>query len=113
MMTVADLRHNHEVIKEFCTRYRAELTAFGGFYGEYVDSNIIDHEEYIKFMNSMSIDTFVGNYYFGLTNEGMIESYQKVLNGEVDIYEYFEAVLPDFEEITQQVKEYLGVKTES
>lgn len=113
MMTVADLRHNHEVIKEFCTRYRTELTVFGGFYGEWFDGNTINHKEYIEFMNDVSIDTFVGNYYFGLTNKVVIETYQKVLDGELDIYDFLKTTAPYVEEIIQQVKEYLEVKEES
>ena len=73
-----NLEKNYEVIKEVCTRYRKEMTIYGGVIGDkYYD--VFDSEEYIKFMNQLPLDVFIGNYLTALYNEETINLYLRLL----------------------------------
>lgn len=62
--TIKDMESNYETIREFCAKYRKEITIYGGVLGEFNES--VNCDEYIEFMNSLSFDVFVGSYLGGL-----------------------------------------------
>lgn len=92
MISYEEMKANHEIIKEMCKKYRKELTVIGGIIGEYYD--LITCHEYIKFMNELSDDKFVGNYLQTIIIPEGIERYKRVLNEENSIDEFaFESLL--------------------
>lgn len=80
MFTYEDIKSNYETIKEMCKKYRKELTVYGGVLGEH--TGLLDCSEYVKFMNELSFEEFVGNFLTGLLNEDVISIYRDVLDGE-------------------------------
>ena len=84
------MKSNYETIKEFCIKYRNELTISGGVFAEV--RNMITCEDYVKFMNGLSDETFVGNFLNGLLNGYCIDAYRDVLKGKVTIDEFIEDV---------------------
>lgn len=89
MYDLKTMKENYEIIKEFCGKYRTELTIAAGILGE--SMGMINCDEYIKFSNSLSIDEFVGNYLVGLINGTVDEYYRPILNDE----KTFEEMLDD------------------
>lgn len=79
MFTYENMKSNYETIKEICAKYRKELTVYGGVLGEH--GGFVDCSEYIKFMNELSFEEFVGNFMTGLLNEDVISIYRDVLDG--------------------------------
>lgn len=79
MFTYENMKSNYETIKEICEKYRKELTVYGGVLGESI--GLIDCSEYVKFMNELSFEEFVGNFMSGLLNEDVISIYRDVLDG--------------------------------
>lgn len=80
MFTYENMKSNYEIIKEICEKYRKELTVYGGVLGEHAE--LVDCSEYIKFMNELSFEVFVGNFMTGLLNEDVISIYRDILDGE-------------------------------
>ena len=79
MFTYENMKSNYEIIKEICEKYRKELTVYGGVLGEH--AGLIDCSEYVKFMNELSFEEFVGNFMTGLLNEDVISIYRDILDG--------------------------------
>ena len=79
MFTYENMKSNYETIKEICAKYRKELTVYGGVLGEH--GGLVDCSEYIKFMNELSFEEFVGNFMTGLLNDDVISIYRDVLDG--------------------------------
>lgn len=79
MFTYENMKSNYETIKEICEKYRKELTVYGGVLGE--STGLIDCSEYVKFMNELSFEEFVGNFMSGLLNEDVISIYRDILDG--------------------------------
>ena len=105
--TKNDLNENYAIIAEFCKYYRNELTVFGAFIGE--DAGLVNHKDYIEFLDSLSFDAFVGNYLTNLLVPDSIDLYKKVLNDGIDIWEAFESVdYFGFCHIIKEVKKYLS-----
>lgn len=104
--TRKDLERNYDIIESFCIKYRRELTAFGAFAAE--DGGLMDHKEYIDFMDNLGINSFVGNYLMMLMQDEAIDLYKKVLDG-ADFYEtfvnFYEPVI--YGDLIDRVRRYL------
>ena len=88
MFTYEDIKTNYETIKEFCHSYRTELTVFAGVLCEKLGG--VTYSDYVKFMNELSDEEFVGNYLTGLLTDAPVEDFRPILNGEKTFGEYVE-----------------------
>lgn len=88
---IKDVESNYETIKKFCAKYRKELTVYGGILGEHI--GLVSCDEYIEFMNSLSFDTFVGNYCSALLTNTCNIWYRPILKGENTFEEMIESSL--------------------
>lgn len=80
MMNLKTMKEEHEIIKEFCIKFRTELTIAAGIFGEFM--GLVNCDDYVEFMNDLSNDEFVGNYLVALFNDTTETWYRPVLNGE-------------------------------
>ena len=67
LYTLNDLHARKEVIKELAKKRRRELTVYGGVMCDM--AALCSYDEYVEFMNSLTDDEFVGNYFTLLMNE--------------------------------------------
>lgn len=81
-----EFKTNYEVVKEYCHKYRAEITDMQG--------KIIDklgqatYSGYTKFMNELSMDEFVGNNLTCLMVENDMATIKQILDGEMEFEEF-------------------------
>ena len=78
MFTYEDMKSNYETIKEFCHLYRTELTVFAGVLCEQLGG--LTYSDYVKFMNELSDEEFVGNYLNGLLSDIPVDDYRLLVN---------------------------------
>ena len=86
MFTYEDIKTNYETIKEFCKAYRAELTVYAGVFCE--EFGGCTYSDYVKFMNELSDEEFVGNYLNGLLTDTPVTDFRPILDGEITFGEY-------------------------
>lgn len=76
MTTIKDLKANYEVIRQVCEKYRKELTSYqGAIIDKYLGLDV-DVNDYIKFMNTLPLDVFIGNLLVDLLISSNIERYK-------------------------------------
>lgn len=90
------MKEEHEIIKEFCIKFRTELTIAAGIIGEIIE--LVNYDDYVEFMNDLSDDEFVGNYLTALLNGISVTWYRPILDGE-KMFEDFLAENMDKEQI--------------
>lgn len=83
-----EMKSRHEVIKTFCAQHRYGLTVTGGVLAERLC--LANREDYMKFLNDLSIDEFTGNYLTGLLTPFAVDLYKKVSDGEMSFYDFIE-----------------------
>lgn len=88
MLTYNEMKSNHEVIKSFCCQNRHALTVVGGILAEGI--GLANRDDYINFMNELTIDEFIGNYLTALLNCACIDAYKKVNSGKMGFYDFVE-----------------------
>lgn len=88
MITYEEMRSNYEIIKEMCKKYRKEMTVFGGTLLE--QNEISTCSEYVKFMNELTFDEFVGNFFVTLLDESGTDIYKSILDGETMFDDFVE-----------------------
>lgn len=88
MLTYEDMKTNYETIKEFCKAYRAELTVYAGVFCE--EFGGCTYSDYVKFVNELSDEEFVGNYLNGLLTDVPMNDFRPILDGEKTFGEYIE-----------------------
>lgn len=99
-----EMKTSHEVIKTFCTQYRRGLTAVGGILAE--RQYIANREDYTKFLNDLSIDEFTGNYLIALGTPFAVDSYKRVLDDEMNFYDFIEQTVgEDIRDAVQEIIE--------
>lgn len=64
MYSETEINERFEIIKEYCEKFRKELTIFGAVLAE--KNRACSAHDYIKFMNALSSEVFLGNYLTGL-----------------------------------------------
>ena len=105
-MKYEEMKSNREVIKEFCSKYRPELTIAGAILAE--RSLLANRKDYIMILNDLSDDEFAGNHLTALCDPLAIAKYRKILEGEM-LFEDFvakyggESVRKSFEEAMSNV----------
>lgn len=90
MMNRKDLEANYKVISQVCKMYRKEITIYQAVFimdniPEYVGIN-----DYIEFMNTLSLDTFIGNMLYGILNSENIDIFKQILANELTFEEFVE-----------------------
>ena len=88
MFTYENMKSNYETIKEFCHSYRVELTVYAGIIVEQLGG--CTYSDYVKFMNELSDEEFVGNYLNGLLADTPVDDYRPILDGKMTFDEYVE-----------------------
>lgn len=86
--TYDEMKSNHEVIKTFCAQHRYGLTVAAGVLAE--QNGLANRDDYIKFMNDLTIDEFTGNYLTALLNPMAVVEYIRVSNGETGFFDFVE-----------------------
>lgn len=90
MITVKDLKANYEVIRQVCEKYRKELTSYQGVIIDKYSGLDVDVNEYIKFMNTLPLDVFVGNLLVDLLNFGNMKIYKELMADKITFEEFIE-----------------------
>lgn len=85
-----EMKFRHEVIKAFCAQHRYGLTVVGGVLAE--RQRLANREDYMKFLDDLSIDEFTGNYLTALLTPFAVDIYKRVLDGEMSFYDFIEQV---------------------
>ena len=88
MMNYAEMKSNYEVIKTFCAQNRYGLTVTAGVLAE--SNYFADRHEFMRFMDDLTMDEFVGNYLTALLNNAAIEFYRQVNNDELGFLDFVE-----------------------
>ena len=99
-----EMNANHEVITEFCSKYRPELIAIGGIIAE--RNGLANAHEYIRFMKDLSIDEFVGNYLVSLLNNNSVKMYRNVLDGKMTFTDFVKTQLGN--ELTKKFEKFVN-----
>lgn len=86
-----DLNRNYRIIQEFVRRFRKELTVVGGVLVERVGA--CSCEDYVNFMNKLTIEEIIGNYLTSLMVPDGIEVYKRILNDEGVFWEEFSVLV--------------------
>ena len=86
--TYEEMKDSHGVIKTFCAQHRYGLTVTAGVFSE--QNGLVNRDDYIKFMNDLTIDEFTGKYLTTLLNIFAVYEYRKVINGEKGFYDFIE-----------------------
>lgn len=90
MTTIKDLKANYEVIRQVCEKYRKELTSYqGAIIDKYLGLDV-DVNDYIKFMNTLPLDVFIGNQLVDLPIPASIDIFKKLLTNELTFEEFVE-----------------------
>ena len=82
------LNKRYEVIGKFCEEYKNELTVMSGILAE--NYGLCNYDEYIKFVNSLTDEVFIGNYLTALMNDVCIDYYSQILDGKMTFVEFVE-----------------------
>ena len=90
MTTIKDLKANYEVIRQVCEKYRKELTSYQGVIIDKYSELDVDVNDYIKFMNTLPLDVFIGNLLVDLLNSGNMESYKELMTDKITFKEFIE-----------------------
>ena len=90
MTTIKDLKANYEVIRQVCEKYRKELTIYQGVIIDKYLGVDIDVNDYIKFMNTLPLDVFIGNLLVDLLNSSNIEIYKELMTDKITFKEFVE-----------------------
>lgn len=96
MLNYEEIKLNQNIIKEFCKKYRKELTITGGLLGEKLEQ--VNYSDYVKFFDELTIEEFTVNYYIGLFNKDVIQIYKDILEGKMNYDEYLKSELEDIYE---------------
>ena len=88
MLTYEGMKSNYEIIKGLCRSYRTELTVYAGILAEQFEG--CTYSDYVKFMNELSDEEFVGNYLNGLLTDTPVDDYRPILDGKMTFGEYVE-----------------------
>lgn len=88
MLNRKDLEANYEVISQVCKRYRKELTIYQGAIIDKHSYLGVDVNGYIEFMNTLSLDIFIGNMLSDLLNPVSIDVYKQLLTNELTFEEF-------------------------
>lgn len=83
MTTIKDLKANYEVIRQVCEKYRKELTSYQGVIIDKYLGLDVDVNDYIKFMNTLHLDVFIGNQLVDLLIPASIDIFKKLLTNEL------------------------------
>lgn len=83
-----EMKSRHEVIKAFCAQHRHGLTVVGGILAE--RKRLVNREDYMKFLNDLTIDEFTGYYITALLTPFAVDIYNRVLDGEMSFYDFIE-----------------------
>lgn len=83
MYSKTEIDERFEIIKEYCKKFRKELTIYGAVLAE--KNWMCSAHNYIEFMNSLSSEVFLGNYLTALFNITAIPMINDILeNGFED-----------------------------
>lgn len=80
MYKYKEMKRNYKIIKEFAIRYRKELTVLQGVICEF--NGMVSCSDYVKIMNKLSSDEFVGNLLTSLLHSDVTEIYKQILDGK-------------------------------
>ena len=72
---------DYMLIKQFCELYHTELTVLSSMLAEHRE--LANYSDYIKFLEDLSIEEFVGSYLVNLFVDVGLEMYDKVLKGDL------------------------------
>lgn len=98
-----EFKTNHEVVKEYCHKYRAEIT---DMQGKVLDKlGMATYSGYTEFMNEMSMDEFIGNNLTCVMNEYVIGMIKQILDGEMEFEEFAELFISNIPETFGCVEE--------
>lgn len=90
MTNRTDLEANYEVISQACKLYRKEITIYQAAIIDEYPWLDVDVNDYIEFMNTLSLDIFIGNMLYGLLVPEGIDTYKKLLTNELTFEEFIE-----------------------
>ena len=90
MLNRNDFEANYEVISQTCKRYRKELTIYQAAIIDDYPWLEVDVNVFIEFMNTLSLDIFIGNMLCGLLIPASIDIYKKLLTNELTFEEFVE-----------------------
>ena len=103
MLTYNEMKSNHEIIKSFCCQHRYGLTVVGGIMAEKM--RLASRDGYIRFLNELSIDEFIGNYLTALFQGACIDAYRKVNNAEMGFRDFVEQYMG--EQVRKELDKYM------
>ena len=90
MLSRNDLEANYEVISQACKRYRKELTIYQAAIIDKYSWIDVDVNNFIEFMNALSLDIFIGNMLCGLLDPVSIDIYKQLLTNKLTFEEFVE-----------------------
>jgi thiaminase len=86
MISKSVIEERFYVVKEYCAKYRKELTVFGGVISE--KTGAISCKDYVEFMNQLTFQEFSANYCTCLLNDVAFNNVKKLNNGEMLFDDY-------------------------
>lgn len=86
MTNIKELNERFAIISEITKKYRDELTDFQGDLVE--RTNQCKKKDYVKFMNSLSEDVFIGNLMSTILIGVGYDDFKKILDGEMSMEHY-------------------------
>lgn len=96
MFTYEEAKKRYSIIKEFCIKYRTELTYLGAVLA--VEHGVFASEkDYIEYVQELSNHEFAGSMLTALQLDCVLESYKRVLNGEMTFEQYVKDIYTEEE----------------
>lgn len=93
MITRKDLEANYKVIRRVCEMYRKELTMYQAAIIDECPWLDVDVNDYIKFMNALPLDIFVGNLLIDLLKPDGIDTYKELMTNKITFKEFIERAI--------------------
>ena len=87
-MNRKDLEANYNVIRQVCEKYRKEITSYQAAIIDKYPWLDVDVNDYIKFMNALPLDVFVGNLLVDLLKSSCIETYKELITDKITFKEF-------------------------
>lgn len=85
--TYEEAKRRFSIVKEFCIKYRTELTYLGAVVSTR-NGSFANEDEYIKYVQELTDDELAGSMAHVIQLDYMLDLYEKVLNGELTFEQY-------------------------
>lgn len=92
--TYKEAKRRFSIVKEFCVKYRANLTYLGAVESTQIGA-FVSEDEYIKYVQELTDDAFAGSMLHVIQLDYALGLYEKVLNNEMTFEQYVRDICTD------------------